>query len=68
MLRAKDIFRVERNISKEQLEEHSCISARQWVLIGYHSKKLPQAVHSYGISELDFTGFIHNIHSLASHT
>ena len=34
----------------------------QWVLIGYHSKRLPDAVCNYGVCELELTGLICNIH------
>ena len=34
----------------------------QWVLIGYHSKRLPDAVHNYGVCELELTGLVCNIH------
>ena len=34
----------------------------QWVLIGYHSKRLPEAVRNYGVCELELTGLVCNIH------
>ena len=34
----------------------------QWVLVGYHSKKLPPPVQNYGVSELELTGLLANIH------
>ena len=34
----------------------------QWVLIGYHSKRLPDAVSNYGVCELELTGLVCNIH------
>ena len=34
----------------------------QWVLIGYHSKRLPDAVRNYGVCELELTGLVCNIH------
>ena len=34
----------------------------QWALIGYHSKRLPNAVHNYGVCELNLTGLVCNIH------
>ena len=34
----------------------------QWVLVGYHSKKLPPPVQNYGVTELEFTGLLANIH------
>ena len=33
-----------------------------WLLIGYHSKKLPDAVRKYGVAELELTGLYVNIH------
>ena len=33
-----------------------------WVSIGYHSKKLPDAVRNYGVAELELTGFYIDIH------
>ena len=33
-----------------------------WLLIGYHSKKLPNAVRNYGVAELELTGLYINIH------
>ena len=57
-------FRLESDISREaagralyQLQEN------QWVLIGYHSKQLPEAVRNYGVCELELTGLVCNIHS-----
>ncbi|MCG8430082.1 MAG: RNA-directed DNA polymerase, partial [Candidatus Omnitrophica bacterium] len=37
----------------------------EWALIGYHSKKLPEAVRSYSVCELELTGLICNIHGFA---
>ena len=34
----------------------------KWVLIGYHSKRLPDAVRNYGVTELELTGLLTNIH------
>ena len=37
----------------------------EWVLVGYHSKRLPDAVHyavHYGVTELELTGLLANIH------
>ena len=35
----------------------------QWVLVGYHSKRLPDPVRNYGVTELELTGLLANIHS-----
>ena len=37
----------------------------QWVLIGYLSKKLPNAVHNCYITELEMTGFVCNIYGFS---
>ena len=34
----------------------------QWVLVGYHSKKLPAPVQNYSVTELELTGLLANIH------
>ena len=34
----------------------------EWVLVGYHSKRLPNAVCNYGVTELELTGLLTNIH------
>ena len=34
----------------------------EWVVIGYHSKRLPQLVKNFGITELELTGLLVNIH------
>ena len=34
----------------------------QWVLVRYHSKKLPVPVQNYGVTELELTGLLANIH------
>ena len=34
----------------------------EWVVIGYHSKRLPQSVKNFGITELELTGLLGNIH------
>ena len=34
----------------------------QWVLVGYHSKKLRAPVQNYGVTELEVTGLLANIH------
>jgi len=33
----------------------------QWKLLGYHSKRLPEEVRRYGITELELTGLVVNI-------
>ena len=34
----------------------------EWVVIGYHSKRLPQSAKNFGVSELEMTGLLVNIH------
>ena len=34
----------------------------EWVVIGYHSKRLPASVKYFGVTELELTGLLVNIH------
>ena len=34
----------------------------EWVVIGYHSKRLPKSAKNYRIIELELTGLLVNIH------
>ena len=34
----------------------------EWVLVGYHSKRLPDAVRNYRVTELELTGLLANSH------
>ena len=34
----------------------------EWVLVGYHSKRLPDPVKNYGVTELELMGLLTNIH------
>ena len=34
----------------------------EWVVIGYHSKRLPKAAKNFGVTELELTGLLVNIH------
>ena len=34
----------------------------KWVVIGYHSKRLPKSAKNFGVTELEFTGLLVNIH------
>ena len=38
----------------------------QQIIVRYYSKKLPQAVQNYGITALELTGLLCNIHASAS--
>ena len=33
-----------------------------WVVIGYHSKRLPASVKNFGVTELELTGLLVSIH------
>ena len=34
----------------------------KWVVIGYHSKRLPKSAKNFGVTELELTGLLMNIH------
>ena len=34
----------------------------EWIVIGYHSKRLPKSAKNFGITELELTGLLVNIH------
>ena len=34
----------------------------EWVVIGYHSKRLPASAKNFGVRELELTGLLVNIH------
>ena len=34
----------------------------EWVVIGYHSKRLPKSAKNFGFTELELTGLLVNIH------
>ena len=34
----------------------------EWVVIGYHSKRLPQSAKNFGVTELEYIGLLVNIH------
>ena len=34
----------------------------EWVVIGYHSKRPPKSAKNFGVTELELTGFLVNIH------
>ena len=36
----------------------------EWVVIGYHSKRLPKSAKNFGITKLELTGLLVNIHGL----
>ena len=36
----------------------------EWVVIGYHSKRLPKSAKNFGVTELELTGLLMNISSI----
>ena len=34
----------------------------EWVVIGYHSKRLPKSAKNFGVTELELSGLLVNIH------
>ena len=40
---------------------------KEWVVIGYHSKRPPQSAKNFGITELQLTGLLVNIHGLCNY-
>ena len=34
----------------------------EWVVIGYYSKRLPKSAKNFGVTELELTGLLVNIH------
>ena len=34
----------------------------EWVVIGYHSKRLPASAKNFGVTELELTGLLVNMH------
>ena len=34
----------------------------EWIVIGYHSKRLPQSAKNFGVTKLELTGLLVNIH------
>ena len=34
----------------------------EWIVIGYHSKRLPKSAKNFGVKELELTGLLVNIH------
>ena len=57
------MFRLESDTSREGIG--GILLQRQgedWVIIGYHSKRLPASAKNFGVSELELTGLLVNIH------
>ena len=57
------LFHLESDTSQEGVS--STLLQKQgktWVVIGYHSKRLPQSAKNFGITKLELTGLLVNIH------
>ena len=63
MLTRSGYFRLESDTSREAAGGALYkLQDNQWMLIGYHIKRLPEAVCNYGVCELELTGLVCNIH------
>ena len=57
------LFHLESDTSQEGVGGTSLQKqGKEWVVIGYHSKRLPQLAKNFGITELELTGLLVNIH------
>ena len=57
------LFHLESNTSREGVNGTLLQKqGKEWVVIGYHSKRLPQSAKNFGITELELTGLLVNIH------
>ena len=57
------LFRLKSDTSREGV--NGTLHQKQgdkWVVIGYHSKRLPKSAKNFGVTELELTGFLVNIH------
>ena len=57
------LFRLESDTSHEGVR--GTLFQKQgdkWVVIGYHSKRLPNSAKNFGVSELELTGLLVNMH------
>ena len=57
------LFQLESDTSKEGVG--GTLLQKQgdkWVVIGYHSKRLPKSAKNFGVTELELTGLLVNIH------
>ena len=57
------LFCLESNTSQEDVGGtllHK--QGNEWVVIGCHSKRLPQSAKNFGVTELESTGLLVNIH------
>ena len=57
------LLHLESNISREGVGGTLLQKqGNEWVVIGYHSIRLPQSAKNFGITELELTGLLDNIH------
>ena len=57
------LFRLESDTSREGVGGTLLLKqGNEWVVIGYHSKRLPQSAKNFGVTELELTGLLVNIH------
>ena len=57
------LFHLESNTSREGVGGTLLQKqGKEWVVIGYHSKRLPQSAKNFDITELELTGLLANIH------
>ena len=57
------LFRLESDTSREGMG--GTLLQKQgdeWVVIGYHSKRLPKSAKNFGVTGLELTGLLVNIH------
>ena len=58
------LFRLESDTSREGVGGTLLQKQRnEWVVIGHHSKRLPPSAKNFGVTELELTGLLVNIHS-----
>ena len=58
------LFRLESDTSQEGVGGTLLQKqGNEWVVIGYHSKRLPPSAKNFGVTELELTGLLVNIHS-----
>ena len=57
------LFRLESDTSREDIGSTLLQKeGDEWVVIGYHSKRLPKSAKNFGVTELELTGLLVNIH------
>ena len=57
------LFRLESDTSREGVGGTLLQKqGNEWVVIGYHLKRLPQSAKNFGVTELELTGLLVNIH------